>query len=210
MSHRSEPELLVLHALRLKGFAEVDGIVALAALDAGDVQQRLEKLAGDDLVTRRDGRISGWALTGEGRAEHERRLRDELHRTDRRADVHAAYRGFVALNGELLALCTAWQVKPAGGEPKLNDHRDAAYDAAVVERLERVHEGIVPVLHDLTDVLDRFGPYRPRLAGALDRVRAGDGEWLTRPLIDSYHTIWFELHEDLLATLGIQRKEGET
>ncbi|MDQ1375434.1 MAG: hypothetical protein QOJ09_2772, partial [Actinomycetota bacterium] len=25
------------------------------------------------------------------------------------------------------------------------------------------------------------------------------------PLIDSYHTVWFELHEDLLSTLGIER-----
>jgi hypothetical protein len=24
-------------------------------------------------------------------------------------------------------------------------------------------------------------------------------------MIDSYHSVWFELHEDLLATLGIER-----
>ncbi len=24
-------------------------------------------------------------------------------------------------------------------------------------------------------------------------------------MIESYHTVWFELHENLLATLGIQR-----
>jgi hypothetical protein len=24
-------------------------------------------------------------------------------------------------------------------------------------------------------------------------------------VIDSYHTVWFELHEDLLSTLGIER-----
>jgi hypothetical protein len=30
-------------------------------------------------------------------------------------------------------------------------------------------------------------------------------------MIDSYHTVWFELHEDLLSTLGIERsKEGST
>jgi hypothetical protein len=26
-------------------------------------------------------------------------------------------------------------------------------------------------------------------------------------MIDSYHTVWFELHEDLLATLGRQRSQ---
>ena len=28
---------------------------------------------------------------------------------------------------------------------------------------------------------------------------------MTKPMIDSYHSVWFELHEDLLATLGIER-----
>ena len=34
---------------------------------------------------------------------------------------------------------------------------------------------------------------------------AGDTDWFTKPMIPSYHTVWFELHEDLLATLGIER-----
>jgi hypothetical protein len=38
-------------------------------------------------------------------------------------------------------------------------------------------------------------------------VRAGEGDWFTSPLVDSYHTVWFELHEDLLATLGLERAE---
>jgi hypothetical protein len=36
-------------------------------------------------------------------------------------------------------------------------------------------------------------------------VLAGAREWFTRPVIDSYHTVWFELHEDLLSTLGLAR-----
>ena len=41
-------------------------------------------------------------------------------------------------------------------------------------------------------------------------VEQGDTDWFTKPLIDSYHTVWFELHEDLLATLAIERaREGE-
>ena len=39
----------------------------------------------------------------------------------------------------------------------------------------------------------------------MDEVRRGHGEWFDKPLIDSYHTVWFELHEDLLATLGLER-----
>ena len=32
-----------------------------------------------------------------------------------------------------------------------------------------------------------------------------DAEWITSPTRDSIHTIWFELHEHLLATLGRDR-----
>ena len=56
-------------------------------------------------------------------------------------------------------------------------------------------------------VLPRFARYAPRLTNAVDRVRAGEVDWFTKPVLDSYHTVWFELHEDLLATLGIERGE---
>ena len=36
-------------------------------------------------------------------------------------------------------------------------------------------------------------------------MQAGEKDWFTKPTIDSYHTVWFELHENLLATLGIER-----
>ena len=32
--------------------------------------------------------------------------------------------------------------------------------------------------------------------------------WLARPIIDSYHTVWFELHEELILVSGLTR-EGE-
>jgi hypothetical protein len=46
------------------------------------------------------------------------------------------------------------------------------------------------------------------LRAALDRVRAGETAWLTRPLIDSYHTVWFELHEELILAVGLTREEA--
>jgi pyruvate,orthophosphate dikinase len=54
-------------------------------------------------------------------------------------------------------------------------------------------------------VAPRFGIYRPRLSRALERVRAGDTSFMARPVIDSYHTVWFELHEDLIAITGRTR-----
>ena len=61
------------------------------------------------------------------------------------------------------------------------------------------------------DAIDRFAGYGGRLREALEKVVAGEHEWFTKPVIDSYHTIWFELHEDLLCTLGIERaSEGHS
>jgi hypothetical protein len=55
--------------------------------------------------------------------------------------------------------------------------------------------------------LPRLAAYRPRLDGALARIRAGDRQWFTRPLIDSYHSVWFELHEELIGAAGLTRAD---
>ena len=36
-------------------------------------------------------------------------------------------------------------------------------------------------------------------------LRAGDGRYAASPRIDSLHQVWFELHQDLLLTLGRER-----
>jgi hypothetical protein len=55
----------------------------------------------------------------------------------------------------------------------------------------------------------RFEGYRPRLRDARERVNEGEHEWLTSPRIDSYHTVWMQLHEDLLLALGLDRASEE-
>jgi hypothetical protein len=50
--------------------------------------------------------------------------------------------------------------------------------------------------------------YRVRLAEAYDQVLAGQHEYVSGVRIDSYHTVWFELHEDLLRMLGREREEA--
>ena len=125
----------------------------------------------------------------------------ELDAAGARTAVREAYDRFVDLNPELLAVCTDWQMR---GE-QVNDHRDGVYDDAVVARLVALHDRARPVVADLRAQLARFSSYSPRLRTALERVIEGDRDWFTKPTIDSYHSVWFELHEDLLATLGLER-----
>jgi len=202
MAHPSEPGTLVLHGLRLKGFAETDVLAESTGLDDVAVVRALEAFAAEGLVSRKQGvDVSGWVLSPQGRAEHEKRLADELDAAGARADIEALYGRFTDLNPGLLQACTDWQLR----DGVLNDHTDAAHDAEVVARLVDLHERVLPVVDGLTAALDRFAGYRPRLQWAVDRVRTGEGAWFDKPLTDSYHTVWFELHEDLLATLGLER-----
>lgn len=62
-----------------------------------------------------------------------------------------------------------------------------------------------PLVEQLTAVLARFGGYDTRFGAATARAQAGETAWVDRTDVDSYHRVWLELHEDLFATLGIDR-----
>jgi len=210
MSTSSDPRTLVMHGLRLKGFAEAAGVGEAVGIPEPDAKPVLDQLVADGCASYRDGKLSGFALTKPGREEHARLLREELDRAGVRPAVEDAYRRFLQLNTELLTVCTEWQLLDVDGQSTVNDHSDAAYDAGVVERLARLHARVEPICDELGAALDRFSGYAPRLTHALERVRAGESDWFTKPMIASYHTVWFEMHEDLLSTLGIERgAEGE-
>lgn len=205
MAFASDPDLLVLHGLRLKGFAEIDAVAELVGLDTDDVSKRVDVAEVQGWVKHREGRVSGWTLTAAGRAEGERRLAEELDMAGALEVVHDAYHRFLAQNAAVLRICTEWQMKEVDGRQVINDHDDIVYDTAIVEELAGVDAAAQPICSDLSEVLDRFASYGPRLENALARIRAGELDWFTGPTIDSYHTVWFELHENLLATLGIER-----
>jgi hypothetical protein len=205
MAHPSDRALLVLHTVRLKGFADAEPVAAASGVPVDDVVAELERARADGLVTRREGRISGWSVTPDGRARVAGQLAAELEASGARPTVQQAYRAFLATNQDLLGVCTDWQLRPVDGRQAANDHSDAAYDERVVKRLREIDDTAQPICDELAGVLERFERYGPRLSIALTKVEAGEPDWFTKPLIDSYHTVWFELHEDLLATLGIER-----
>jgi hypothetical protein len=128
-----------------------------------------------------------------------------------RADPAATetYERFERINRELLALFTDWQMVPtAGGERIPNDHADHEYDTAVIDRLGDQHERAERVLDSFAELEPRLGLYKERLDSAYDKALAGEREWVSGARIDSYHTVWFELHEDLLRMLGREREEA--
>jgi hypothetical protein len=205
MSTPSDPRLLVMHGLRLKGFGEAAAIGEAVGVAEADAKPVLDQLVIAGLATYRDGRLSGFSLTRAGREQHATALAAELDAAGARPAVEDAYRRFLGLNADLLAICTSWQLLDVDGEPTVNDHSDVAHDDAVIAQLASLHATAEPICADLARALDRFGGYGPRLSHAVQQVLAGDGDWFTKPMIASYHTVWFEMHEDLLSTLGIER-----
>ena len=198
----TEPFSLVLLGLRVRGLASAAAVAEVAGLAVSVVVGHLEHCRRNDWATFRDGRLAGWALTPLGRVEGERRLAEELDALGARSRVEADYGRFLALNATLLQVCAFWQLRE-GEWP--NDHSDAAYDAAVLRCLIAFHNSALPLVGHLGDSVPRLQPYVGRIEAALAHVVAGDVDWFTGVRPDSYHMVWFELHENLLATLGRAR-----
>jgi hypothetical protein len=128
---------------------------------------------------------------------------------DFRADPAAteAYERFERINRELLRLFTDWQMMPAGNERVPNDHSDSNYDHKIIDNLGALHERAHRPLEQFAEIEARLAEYLRRLESAYDKVLAGEHDWVSGAKIDSYHTVWFELHEDLLRMLGREREE---
>ncbi|HVT75682.1 MAG TPA: hypothetical protein VHD87_01530 [Acidimicrobiales bacterium] len=213
MAVASDPAFLALHLVRVRGVTQSAEIAAATGVDEATVDAAMRRHQADEFVTLRTGAFAGWALTPFGRDEDAQRAAAELDGAGLRTTVDALYRRFLVLNPQLLRLCTDWQLFPTvdnSTPPERNRHEDADYDAEVLARLAKVDSEAQPICAELGDALARFGNYGRRLAAARARVEAGEHDWMTKPMIDSYHSVWFELHEDLLATLGIERGSEPT
>jgi hypothetical protein len=206
-AYPSTPELLTLHAVRLKGMADDAEVADRFGLDRSASDELLLDFEAYGWVTRVEfAGTAAWMLTAAGRSEEERRLADELAATGSGPDVQDAYRTFQPLNGRLLKACTEWQLRPTPGDTLAsNDHTDIVWDQRVLAELAALGDDLVGVGGRLSARLARFGGYETRYRAALTRAINGEPAWVTRPRADSCHTVWMELHEDLLATLGIAR-----
>ncbi|MFI7638320.1 transcriptional regulator [Nonomuraea sp. NPDC049400] len=207
MTRDSPPDLLVLHAVRILGFADTPLIAQRYELDAALTEELLRDAEARGWAghTAFAG-TAGWSLTEPGRAENERRLAAELARVGAAEEVRDVYREFLPLNALLLRACTDWQLRPTAGDRlAVNDHSDFAWDARILYDLAGISRALTPLADRLGSILTRLRGYDTRFTAALARARAGENAWVDRTDVDSCHRVWFQLHEDLIATLGLDR-----
>jgi hypothetical protein len=197
-------ELLAMHGLAVKKAAEAGEVARIMGLSPDDVTKALDSaVAGGDAM----GAKGKYMLTPKGRERLDAAYPEEFADLRHNERFVAAYERFERINRQLKQLMTEWQTMEVGGEQIPNDHSDPDYDAGIIDRLGELHEQFEPTMRQLAEGVDRFDLYRQRLDAAYDRALGGESDYVSGVRVDSYHTVWFELHEDLLRLLGRQREE---
>ncbi|WP_067544318.1 PEP-utilizing enzyme [Nocardia crassostreae] len=184
-------ELDLLRLVGIKGRVNADNLAASLSAETAEIASRCADLVTAGLCATTP---AGFRLTPEGRPRLEHLLTEERTTVDTAA-VTAAYDEFCVFNADLKVIITDWQMKDPA---TVNDHADAEYDTAVLARLTGAHHRLRPLIQRLGTIAPRLVRYLDRLDRAVERIAEGDHTYVARPIMDSYHTVWFELHEDLI------------
>jgi pyruvate,orthophosphate dikinase len=191
----------LMRTLRLKGMANTDALAAALRISRTEVLAQMQPLVAANNVIERP---RGYSLTAAGRDALVSQLAIERTMLDVQR-IEALYDALCTLNVKFKKLMKEWQIRSVDGNEAPNDHIDAAYDAAVVERLGAIDTSLHELLSEIVAVTPRLAPYRVRFSDALAAIRAGDRSMMAAPIKDSYHTLWFELHEEFIDLCGRTR-----
>ncbi|MEV6427842.1 pyruvate, phosphate dikinase [Nocardia sp. NPDC051463] len=197
---RRVSELGLLRLIGIKGRVKPEAIASSLGLVDAEAASRSADFVARGLCA--DTPV-GARLTPEGREHLTQLLEQERAEVDQNV-IAAAYDEFCEFNAELKEVITAWQMKDAN---TVNDHSDTAYDAAVLDQLVTMHRRVAPLVGRIGATAPRLMRYVDRLELAVERINGGDHAWVARPIMDSYHTVWFELHEDLIGLCGLSRAD---
>jgi len=194
----------VLRALSIKGSATHEVLACLLAVEVESSAALIDRLVTAGDLTH--ARSAGFRLSDAGRVRAELLLASD--REALTVDIaRAALEDFQSLDTHIKEAVTDWQLRLDGSERVPNDHTNARWDAAVIERLTTTLDRAETWLTPLATRLPRLRRYASRLDIALEKVGEGDGRFIASPRVDSLHGVWFELHEDLIRLAGSSRSD---
>lgn len=199
-----EEELLALHGLGVKKAGSFEEIGRIMGLAPDKVEAVFVAASADGFIV---GARGTFMLTPAGHAKLKEVYAISFKDLRENESFVKGYERFELVNRKLLALFTAWQAVTKAGTSVPNDHSDFEYDNRIIDDLGVIHERSQPIITSFSRELPRFSIYEERLSAAYDKVLSGQTEYVSGVRLDSYHTIWFELHEDLLRLLGKTREE---
>jgi hypothetical protein len=199
-----ETDFLTLHCLTLCQLATPEKIETVVGVSGPDIEGALGRLVESGDVKEAK---SKYVIMPAGRQRLDEIYPELFAKVRGSEGFTSAYERFERVNSELKALITQWQTISVEGRSMPNDHSDADYDAKIIDRLADIHERAEPILDAFAGDVPRLARYKDRLSKALDSVDAGETEYVSSVRHDSYHTVWFEMHEDLLRILGTTRDE---
>ncbi|GAB4333067.1 MAG: hypothetical protein Kow0010_19290 [Dehalococcoidia bacterium] len=187
----------VARMVQLKGLCSAERLAA--AFETG--MSRVASLIGENPSLFRET-ARGYALAPAGRVWVAEQL--EAERAAVSAEVvERCYQQFVELNEQFKRLVSEWQVASAGG------HSDDDW-ARLVDSVEALHRDFRPLVDEVAGEVPRLATYGALFDRALEAMHGGDTSMLASPLKDSYHTAWFEFHEELLTVTGRDRAVEES
>ena len=197
-------EFEVLNVVALKGMCRTRAMADLLALPESAVEETVAALERGDLIGR-----AGELLLPTDAAEPALVAFAVAAYGDLRSDAESdgLHERFERINAQLLQTMAAWQQIDVGGHNVANDHSDRDYDEKVITRAGKLVERLKRIAGALGEHDPRFLRYGDRFDAALDRVDRGERDYLSSPVLESVHNIWFEFHEDLLRSLGKARTE---
>lgn len=194
----------VLNVVALKKMTDPDTIALVTGADATDVSKALDGLAERGLLV-----VVGGAALPTDQAGPALQTAAAQHYAELRGDpaVLTAVAKFETTNTSFLLAMSSWQQVEIGGQKVTNDHTDAEYDDGVIIKLDKLVGRLKSLLAALGAHDPRFATYQARFEASMDKIDSGSHEFVSSPTVDSVHNVWFELHEDLLRTLGRERVE---
>jgi pyruvate,orthophosphate dikinase len=191
-----------LRVLGLKGMGTVTVLVEALGASEESITAHLSVLGQSGLVE--EFAATRVRLTEDGNVRVAQLISEEASRA--KGSLGPVLDDFDGVNVRFKELVTAWQIKDVHGAQVPNDHDDREYDQGVLGQLrDDVHPEITAVVQRAALTVERLDSYQGRLERALERAAAGDDRYVAHPLLDSYHTVWFELHEELIRLAGRDR-----
>lgn len=133
---------------------------------------------------------SGWMLSEHGRLVKQELLARERRAIDRSA-FEATYTRFLPLNSAIKKEFSAW---PDADE----------VEQELLARIDRYARRACALISTWSEQLPRFAEYQGRLEAALAAADK-DHAFVLSPRCESVHTVWMELHEDLMQLQDIDR-----